>query len=298
MSGTVSVVIPVLNRASELRRALTSLERQTMPDWECIVVDGPSSVDLRAVVSSFDDPRIRYMRRDDASGPAPARVTAWRMLEGEFVLHLDSDWELYPWALSQGVRYLSETPQVDLAIGLCVRNEDSRLFVRVADSPRVITPRDFRMQEPRPDRVAMVRAAVVDDWLAAPGEYFSFEWVMWTTAELSRNSLAVDEPWVLYHTGGEDRHTMSPKAKQRAVDDAVTFLRERSDLMADQPCRMVDRMLTASFFALVRARRPEAKLAAQALRDRGISPRAALAREIGVRASRKLRRGEDRVFWA
>jgi len=298
--SAVTVVIPVLNRERGLQRSLESLRRQTLEDWECIVVDDASTVDLHPVVIAFDDPRIRYVRRDETGGPARARHTAWQLASNDYLLQLDSDWELYPWALAQGAAHLERTPEVDVATGLCLRNEDSRLFVRVRDAPRIETPTQFRAQEAAPDRVAMVRADVVREWLTLPGDYFAFETALWMTTSLSRSTLALDEPWVLYHTSDTDRVTAAwstAMGRQRYLDDAVTFLRERQDLISGGPCVALDRTLEDILFTLSRARAPQARLAAGALRSRGVSPRRALARQVVMRARRKIQRGEAPVFW-
>jgi hypothetical protein len=292
------VIVPTLNRERELRRALTSVQGQTFQDWECIVVDGASTVDIRGAVNELEDPRFRYVRREDTTGPTPARATAWQIMQGMYALHLDSDWELYPWALAQGVAYLQATPSVDLAIGLGLRHEDSRLGVRVADAPRISTPSEFRAQEPAPDRVAMVRAPVIAEWLALPGEYFAFEAVFTATAELSHCSIGLDEPWALCRTAGADRITTSPRGQVRGIEDAVTFLRECADLIADTPCLTVDRMLERVMWTLVRARRGEARLAARALRERGMSPTRAVWRQAAARLRRRIASGEPAPFWA
>lgn len=293
----VTVVLAVLNRERALRRALDSLRAQSFEDWECIVVDDGSSVDIGAVVAALGDGRIRYVRRTDTAGPRAARSVAWEMAQGDYVLKLDSDWELYPWALARGVACLMKTPSADSAVGLCVSNEDSRLLVRVVNAPRITTPAEFRRSVLAPDRIAMVRATIVREWLALPGKYFAFEWALWASAGLSHSSIALDEPWVLCHTSGDDRLSTSDAGRRRNLDDAVTFLNNGGDLMGDQPCLIVDRELEGIFYALTRARRPEAHLAAELLRKRGIAPRRALARQVVARAGRKLRRDRSRVFW-
>ncbi len=297
--SVVTVVIPVLNRERGLQRSLESVRRQTFGDWECIVVDDASTVDLRPIVTAFSDPKIRYVRRDETGGPARARLTGWRLASSDYLLQLDSDWELYPWTLAQGVAYLERTPEVDVATGLCLHSEDSRLFVRVRDAPRIETPTQFRAKEWAPDRIAMVRADVVREWLALPGDYFDFGVAQWMSTGLSRSELALDEPWVLYHTSGTDRVTVAQTTgvgRQRYLDDATTFLREREDLISGGPCVAVDRTLEDILFALSRARAPQAKLAADALRRRGVSPRRALARQVVMHARRRIWRGEP-VFW-
>jgi glycosyltransferase involved in cell wall biosynthesis len=294
----VSVIVPAHNRDRDLRRALASVQRQSHADFECLVVDDASTVNISGIVSGLSDPRFRYIRRDTNGGPAAARRTAFAEMGGAYALSLDSDDELYPWALEQGVHHLAEHPEVDIVCALHVRHEDSRLFVRV-ERERVVTPSEFRKTEPVPDRVAMVRRNIIDLWLSLPGNYFALEGSLWITAALRHQSLALDEPWVRYHASGEDRVTvrMAGNAISRRITDYVTFLDERRDLIDCGPCVSVDRELEVIYFDLARARHPYAGRAAEALRSRGISPRGAVARQLRMRVRRKLGRSPE-IRWA
>jgi glycosyltransferase involved in cell wall biosynthesis len=62
MSKLISVVLPTYNRARLLGPAIRSVLAQTYGDLELIVVDDCSPDDTRAVVESFHDPRIVYLR--------------------------------------------------------------------------------------------------------------------------------------------------------------------------------------------------------------------------------------------
>jgi glycosyltransferase involved in cell wall biosynthesis len=61
----VSIVLPTYNRAPLLGRAIQSVLRQTYANLELIVVDDNSQDETPAVVRSFDDPRIRYVRNEE-----------------------------------------------------------------------------------------------------------------------------------------------------------------------------------------------------------------------------------------
>jgi glycosyltransferase involved in cell wall biosynthesis len=296
----VSVIIAVYDRDQDLRRALQSVIDQSLTDFECIVIDDASMIDIRAIVESFGDSRLSYLRREENGGPSAARMDGYRAAQGEYVVQLDSDWEFFPWALDRACYWLDTRKDVDMACALHLRDEDSRMFVRVRDAPRLITPEQFRHQEPLPDRISAVRKEVVLDWLDLPGQYFALEAHQWISAELSHNQVALDEPWVLYHTQGDDRITVdsSNTRAQRALDDYVTFLRERNDLIDGGTCKSVDWVLKSAYVALRRADRPEADLAAQALRRRGLKPSKVLAGSIGTRVARKLRmRRTPAVSW-
>ena len=92
----VSVIIPTHNRAELLARAIRSVQCQTYPHLEIIVVDDMSKDTTREVVEGFGDPRIRYIRLDTNRGGAAARNTGIRMACGEYIAFLDDDDEWEP----------------------------------------------------------------------------------------------------------------------------------------------------------------------------------------------------------
>jgi glycosyltransferase involved in cell wall biosynthesis len=87
-----SVVIPVYNRAAELRRALESLLAQTERNFEVIVCDDGSTEDIRAVVQPLTHAlRLQYQRIPNSGGPARPRNKAIVQARGEWIAFLDSD---------------------------------------------------------------------------------------------------------------------------------------------------------------------------------------------------------------
>jgi glycosyltransferase involved in cell wall biosynthesis len=86
----VSVIIPVFNRPSQLRRALESVLAQSFDDFEIIVVDDGSTEDLWAKVPALGQPRVRYIRQQN-QGTGAARNKAVEAARGEYISFLDSD---------------------------------------------------------------------------------------------------------------------------------------------------------------------------------------------------------------
>lgn len=92
MMPRISVVIPVYNRTWELRRALESLARQTVGDFEVVVCDDGSTEDIRAVLAPFETQiEVRYERIENSGGPARPRNVAIGIARGEWIAFLDSD---------------------------------------------------------------------------------------------------------------------------------------------------------------------------------------------------------------
>lgn len=87
-----SVVIPAFNAEAYIETALLSLQRQTYPHWEAFVVDDGSTDRTFSIVQSFSktDARVRAIHQENA-GPFAARRAAYAHLNGDYILHLDSD---------------------------------------------------------------------------------------------------------------------------------------------------------------------------------------------------------------
>lgn len=96
-----SVVITTYNRSRIVRRCLESCLRQTMDDFEVIVVDDASTDDTAGSLAKYDDPRLRVLVHDSNRGINPARHTGAENARGEWVVVLDSDWELFPQSLTR-----------------------------------------------------------------------------------------------------------------------------------------------------------------------------------------------------
>jgi Glycosyl transferase family 2 len=85
-----SVVIGTRDRADIVPRAIKSVLAQRAVDFELIVVDDGSRDDTPGVLASFDDQRLRVIRRANG-GPAAARNTGIAAASGEWIVFLDDD---------------------------------------------------------------------------------------------------------------------------------------------------------------------------------------------------------------
>jgi glycosyltransferase involved in cell wall biosynthesis len=91
---TISVIIPVWNRAETIGRAIDSVLEQRLPavDWSVriIVVDDGSIDDLPGALRRYGS-RITLLRHERNAGAAAARNTGIAAAHGEYVAFLDSD---------------------------------------------------------------------------------------------------------------------------------------------------------------------------------------------------------------
>ena len=89
----VSVIIPVFNTKSTLKRAVRSVCRQTYPNLELILIDDGStdgSCELCDVLATKDS-RIRTIHQPTNQGVEEARYRAIQETQGKYVMFCDSD---------------------------------------------------------------------------------------------------------------------------------------------------------------------------------------------------------------
>lgn len=111
----VSIIVPVYNRKDLLPRTLASVINQTYKNLEIIVVDDGSSDDIKSVVDSFNDARIKYVRHTENKGLPSARNTGLKTASGDFIAFLDSDDEYLPEKTAKQIRYfLKQSNDVDM----------------------------------------------------------------------------------------------------------------------------------------------------------------------------------------
>ncbi len=86
-----SIIIPVYNRATTLRRCLASVTDQRFTDWEIVAVDDGSIDGSRPLLDSFACSNIRVLAHAENRGVCPARNTGIDAARGEWLVFLDSD---------------------------------------------------------------------------------------------------------------------------------------------------------------------------------------------------------------
>lgn len=116
MKGTVSIVIPVYNAERFLDACLKSVEEQTYPHYEAIIVNDGSTDGSREIAESFcrRDPRFKLFDKENG-GLSSARNLGIDNSRGEWLFFLDSDDELYPESIKR-LMEIQSTADTDIAI--------------------------------------------------------------------------------------------------------------------------------------------------------------------------------------
>lgn len=109
----LSVIIPLFNKKNEIRDTIESVLRQTISNFELIVVDDGSTDGSCDIITEILDARIRLIRQPN-QGVSVARNTGIQNAKGELLLFLDADdlWE--PYFIEEIVSLHNQFPQAGL----------------------------------------------------------------------------------------------------------------------------------------------------------------------------------------
>ena len=103
---TVSIAMPTYKGELFIRAAIESVLQQSFQDFELIISDDNSPDETQAIVESFEDPRIIYIRQDKNLGPEGNWNSCLSLARGKYFKLLPHDDLLRTDCLSRQVAVL------------------------------------------------------------------------------------------------------------------------------------------------------------------------------------------------
>jgi len=112
----ISILLPARNTAATLGEALASLQRQTLRNWECLVLDDGSTDGTAALAESVacSDARFRVVRRRPPHGIVATLNEGASLARGELLARQDADDRSLPERLEQSLHLLRTAPAISV----------------------------------------------------------------------------------------------------------------------------------------------------------------------------------------
>ena len=106
----VSVIMPCYNMESYVADSIASVQRQTYPHWELLIVNDASTDRTVEIVKSLaeQDEKILFVVKKEHSGIADTRNQCIQMAKGRFLAFLDADDIWHPEKLDTQLRFMME----------------------------------------------------------------------------------------------------------------------------------------------------------------------------------------------
>lgn len=122
----VSIVIPVYNVENYIGRCIESIQKQSLKNWELILVDDCGSDNSMSVVKKYaaKDKRIIYLESKSNVGPMVARDRGSKISKGSYVTYVDGD-DTIPEDALETLYNEAVSSNADIVVGEALRiNED------------------------------------------------------------------------------------------------------------------------------------------------------------------------------
>lgn len=89
----VSIIVPVYNLEKYLTESLESIQKQTYPNWECIIVNDGSTDGSQIIIDKFCaiDSRFRSFSKTNEKSADLARKFGIQYATADFIQHIDGD---------------------------------------------------------------------------------------------------------------------------------------------------------------------------------------------------------------
>jgi len=116
----VSIIVPVYNAESYIKRCVLSVQKSNYKNWELILIDDGSKDESSEICRAFSnaDKRITVIQQQNG-GPGKARNTGVEASKGKYIVFLDSDDQLEPQALQLLIQAMDE--ETDLVQCLAIK---------------------------------------------------------------------------------------------------------------------------------------------------------------------------------
>ena len=124
----VSIIVPCYNAEKFITAMISSVLEQTYPYFEIIVIDDGSTDRSSDYISSFKDPRISYLKKNN-TGVSDSRNKGLEKATGEYVLFLDADDILSPDFLEKRVQFLEEHPYHGFCFSSVIKIDEEGLEI-------------------------------------------------------------------------------------------------------------------------------------------------------------------------
>lgn len=162
----ISIILPVYNGGRFLSLALKSVLQQTFTDFECILVNDGSTDDSEAIIQTFTDSRIIYVKNEKNSGLIFSLNRGIEMARGKYIARMDADDICLPQRLEKQYEYLELHPETAVvATSIIFINNEGEHTGQWELDKKTITYSSIKNEMPRSNCIAhpgvMIRTDII-----------------------------------------------------------------------------------------------------------------------------------------
>ena len=91
IAPTISVIMPVYNCEKYIAMSIESILNQTINDFELLIIDDASTDQTLAIITSYEDTRIKIISKPVNSGYTESLNIGLKIAKGKYIARMDGD---------------------------------------------------------------------------------------------------------------------------------------------------------------------------------------------------------------
>lgn len=115
LMASISIIVPLYNKAAYIEETIQSIISQTYPHWEIIIIDNGSTDGSLEIAQKIKDSRLRFFQ-SSKKGPGSARNYGLKLAQGDWIQFLDADDLLASDHIEQQLETAKKNPQADIVV--------------------------------------------------------------------------------------------------------------------------------------------------------------------------------------
>jgi glycosyltransferase involved in cell wall biosynthesis len=124
----ISVILPVYNADAYLEAAVNSILAQTFRDFELLLIDDGSADNSAAILSSFNDKRIRILTNEKNEGLIFTLNRGIDAAEGKYIARMDADDISFPDRFEKQFAFMEKNPSIGVTGGFMTELGEKRIY--------------------------------------------------------------------------------------------------------------------------------------------------------------------------
>lgn len=241
MSVKISVIVPVYNAASTLRKCVDSLLAQTLKDFEVLLVDDGSTDNSGALCDEYaqQDSRVKAFHKPNG-GVSSARQLGIDHAQGEYTIHADPDDWVEPGMLEE---LYKKAKEADADMVICDFYENTYKGQRVVCQKPTSLRHDIVLKELFGHLMGatwnkLIRRACYEKYHVRFPLELSFCEDQYVCAAFARENIKIEYvAKAFYHyVRNSNTSSLSKRYNARMYQEDVNGCRLFHELMKDTPC--------------------------------------------------------------
>ena len=239
----ISVIVAVYNVEKYIGRCIESIQKQTLTDWELILVDDYSPDNSDAVIQEYvkHDKRITVLHQNENHGPMVARRRGDETASGDYITYCDGD-DMLPEEALELLYFAAQKSNADIVSGNMVyvktngSKEMIKNYLKYGNNKKAVFKSLLRGDFHHNLCGKLFKASILKDFSYRPYDHFTNGedgYVFYLAVNHIENCVQIDEP--VYYYMQNMQSSTNVRLNENAIKSICVLNKTKNDIVSLYP---------------------------------------------------------------